>query len=46
LSVRIAGQFDADPPGNAAPTNLMESGTNGAAMINGSSRQNLGNREC
>jgi len=32
--------------GNAAPTNLMESGTNGAATIIGNSRQNLGNLEC
>ena len=36
----------AAPPGNAAPTNLMESGTNGAAMIIDNSRQNLGNLEC
>ena len=33
-------------PGNAAFTNLMESGTNGAATINGNSRQNLGNLGC
>jgi hypothetical protein len=43
---RIAGQLDADPLGNAAPTNLMARGTNGAATIIGSSRQNLGNLEC
>jgi hypothetical protein len=33
-------------PGNAAPTNLMESGTNGTATINGKIRQNLGNLGC
>jgi hypothetical protein len=33
-------------PGNAAFTNLMESGTNGAATITGNSRQNLGNLGC
>jgi len=37
---------DAAATDNAAPTNLMESGTNGAATINGSSRQNLGNLGC
>jgi hypothetical protein len=33
-------------PGNAALTNLMESGTNGAATIISNSRQNLGNLGC
>ena len=37
---------DAAAPGNAALTNLMESGTNGAATINGNSRQNLGDLGC
>src|ERR1019366_8033545 len=36
----------AAPLGNAAPTNLMARGTNGAATIIGNSRQNLGNLEC
>ena len=34
---------DAATPGNAAPTNLMASGTNGPETIIGNSRQNLGN---
>jgi hypothetical protein len=33
-------------PGHAALTDLLESGTNGAATIIGNSRQNLGNLGC
>src|ERR1035437_4326090 len=42
LELPYSAAADAAAPGNAAFTNLMESGTNGAATINGSSRQNLG----
>jgi hypothetical protein len=41
-----AAATDAAALGNAALTNLMESGTNGPATIIGNSRQNLGNLEC
>jgi hypothetical protein len=44
--IAYSAATDAAALGNAALTNLMESGTNGPATIIGNSRQNLGNLRC